>query len=119
MADGRTVPAEFFAASARKPWGDELVDTTLSLPEKYKGIALKALKGELYVEYLRTDSSQGEVPNKNHVVFQVPFIDRGFEVVDSVAREGVLVYAARISMDLTEEDDLKTIDKSRVNSLFI
>ena len=116
MADERTAPAEFSAASAREPWGDELVGTTLSFPEKCKGIALK---GELYVEYLRTDSSQGEVLNKNHVVFQVPFIDRGFEVLDPVTREGALVYAARISMDLTEEDDLRTIDKSRVNSLFI
>ena len=113
MADEHTVAlAEFFADSAREPWGDELVGTALSLYEKYKNIALK---GELYIEYLWSDSSvasQGEVPSKNHVIFQVLFLDGGFKVMDPVTKNDVLVHAARISMEPTDE---KTAVPSRVD----
>lgn len=108
--------ANFFEESARQPWGEKLTGTALSLPEEYRRIKLK---GNLYVEYLQagtTNTKEGNTPNKNHVVFQVPF-DEDFEVKD----DGKLVttLGARISMDLTGEDDLlEGIDKDHVSSFF-
>lgn len=118
MADEHTALANFFAASAMLPWGESLTGTALSLPDSYKDIMLK---GVLYIEYLQTGSSndnQGKAPNKNHVVFQIPFSDEGFQVGDPDTEDSILLKGVRISMDLTQEHDvIDMIDKDRVSGL--
>ena len=81
MTDAHTAPTQFFASTSQ-PWGNKIISTALTLPDKYRDIALK---GKLNIKYLQTGSTntcQGEVPNKNHVILQAPFVEEGFEVDD-------------------------------------
>lgn len=109
----------FFNVDSLKEWTDPLIGTALALPDTYKSYELK---GELHIEYLQngsTNANQGEVapgiPNKNHVVFQVPFA-KAYEL--QIDEKIVTVRGARVSMDLTDES-LDKIDKDRVSSLLL
>lgn len=73
--------ADFFNNSGCPPWVEKFAGPALSLPQEYREIELN---GKLCVEYLQLDSTnageggapdanEGGPPNKNHVVFLVPF----------------------------------------------
>lgn len=107
--------ANFFSNSG--PWETDLTGPALSLPEGYREVELK---GELCVEYLQmgsTNAKEGNSPNKNHVVFLLPFKE-AFTVEDD--GETVRIFSARLSMDLTEEDDdMYAIDMERLEKPYI
>ncbi|KAI6004777.1 hypothetical protein EDD15DRAFT_2359592 [Pisolithus albus] len=76
-SDAHTL-ADFFNNSGCPPWVEGFAGPALSLPQEYREIELN---GKLCVEYLQLDSTNGGAPdaneggppNKNHVVFLVPF----------------------------------------------
>jgi len=103
----------FFNVDSLKAWTNPFLGAALALSDAYK---THELKGELYIGYLQngsTNAGQGEAPNKNHVVFQVPFV-QPYDL--QIEGKTVKVRGARISMDLTDET-LDNIDKDRVSSL--
>ena len=109
--------ATFFNTSSRKPWVKRLAGSALSLPRAYRQYVLK---GELYIEYLSTTSNNGgqdSTQNKNHVVFQIPFAE-GYKLSRDEGNN-FTIQGARVSMDITEENDLlEDIDEDHVSSSF-
>jgi len=86
----------FFNVDSLKEWAEPPTGIALALPGEYRTYALK---GELYIEYLETDPTNGNqaevearVPNKNHVVFQIPFAQAySYRLKGSLSRSVVRV----------------------------
>lgn len=100
MSDsGTDALCHFFNVDNATEWPpNELSGPAISLPDMYKKYRLK---DKLYIEFLRMDSKESQRPTKNHVVFQLPFVESHKLQIEG---DEIKLEAARISMDLSIND---------------
>lgn len=113
----RTALFDFFnVGSVPREWDpkDPLIGHALALPSEYREIRLN---GTLHIEFLESGAGDTQMPNKNHVIFQLPFEQPHIVAVKGMGME---LYAARVSMDISDDfDGLEAIEKKFVSSIFL
>ncbi|KAI5990991.1 hypothetical protein EDD15DRAFT_1137132 [Pisolithus albus] len=110
--------ADFFNNVRSRPWVGKFAGPALSLCEEYRKIELDDKLGVEYLHLGDTNAEERRPPNKNHVVFVLPFKEPF--IVERDNEQPVPTFAARLSMDLTKEDrDMEAIDKDHLENAYI